>query len=85
MPTTSICALVSSPLLACAGILFRKLNPLAQRVAIGPELLRQHFVDDRNLRRRLMHRFRHVEGAAAQQRQAHGFEIIRTDAVQVRT
>ena len=31
-----------------------------------------------------MHRFRHVESAAAQQSHAHGLEVIRADAVQVR-
>ena len=72
------------PVLCLQRILLRELDLLAERVAVRPEFLRQDFIDDRDRRGRLMHRFRHVEGAPAQQRQADGFEIIRAHAIPAR-
>src|SRR5213075_240329 len=60
-------------------VLIRELNSLAERVAIGPQLFRQHFVDDRHGRRGLMHRFGHGESAAAQKPHADSLEIIGAD------
>ena len=81
IPTTSICAPVGA--LRIRPTQFRK-QTLAQRIAIGPKFVRQDFIDDRNRRSGLMHRFRYGEGAPAQQPNAHSLEKIRADIVRVR-
>src|SRR5208337_4179878 len=59
---------------------FGPLDALAQRVALGPELFREHLVDDGDGRGAWRLGFDLGERAAAPQRQTHGREVISPDA-----
>ncbi|MBQ01344.1 MAG: hypothetical protein CL477_11745 [Acidobacteria bacterium] len=62
-----------------AGRPFSKTDLLSERVAVGPQRLRQCLIDDRHCRGRVCHRLRRREFAPAQHRQPERTEVVTPD------